>query len=1583
MIEMTDQPPTTDDDQDYLYDLLDRALELIENGASPDFEVLLAGHEQLRDRAIEMVRLATRVAATRVQGSPAVPGYAIIGELGTGGMGVVYLARQERLGGRPVALKVLPPATQLSERARRRFTGEALAIGRLQHPNIVSIYDVVNQHDVLAYAMEWIDGYSLAQVIRETATAGDGPDIAAMARLGASIARALAAVHRAGLVHRDVKPSNILVRADGVPLLSDFGLVREADSTLTQPGQFAGTVAYAAPEQLRGAHDSVDPRSDIYSLGITLYHALALRPPFGADNPVDMLYELDRGPRATLRRLNRRVPRDLETIVMKAMEPDPAHRYQTADELAEDLDRFLSFQPIRAHRAGAFARLAKLVRRNRSTAWGLALGSVASLGVAAAIAIYVFLVPGWVAGHAAEARLALLDPEQANSIYLTVFWGLERDDPRRPGRLDNAALTTALSHYDSALRLAPFNAELRREREIVGEARDATTNTASTAPAGDPADRRSIGLRAYLAGDIDSALKAWEQYETAQDAARQPDAFVEAALGLLYLIDGQPARAYPRLRDAVQAFPEVGFLNVYLADAAIQCGDLAAARVLLDQARALARQDQQLAADRVRADLLAAEGHDDEALTLWMTIGSPVARFHRARLLEMRGRWAEAVEDYQAVAGRVPHGRMAAEAFTRAADRWWASLAPNARIRRIRHSLDDSTAGDSSFFVLLRVYSQAKKRIDEAPHRNLSAAGTPAGRKVIRRRANAVFGLSSLSSTFADAIRSAPLSGLSLSELAERMEVENMSLWSRIHAYPRVLKELQFAAWRWPTLRHAFPARLQIAVAAVLAFSIGTNDQARGQTVPGFVVQQYSTAENPFQLSFDAAGALFTGREFNNSNQGGSSIPTFILRIAPGGGPAIQFGPATLHDPDAVAVDISGTISGTPGSILVGGFNEVTQQGTVAVVYPNATAATLFASTGYENIAEMKFDHAGRLLFSSGSFNAAPQGIFVSAGGPPTLLASQSPPPLSFAVDSQDMIYTSTSADGIIRKYASNGTLLNGSFATGVSGWLEFGPGGAWGTDLYCLNSADGVLYRIDAQGALTQVGSGFPTGGATEDMAFGPDGAMYVSDWAGDRILRISPACTTPPCFQGLGDLPGGSTESYALGISADGTTVVGAGKSTASGIYTEGFRWHAATGMIALGDLPGNSYMSLANDVSSDGSVIVGWSSSGNGTRADTNYAEAFRWTEAGGMVGLGDAPDGQFCSEAYCVSSDGNTVGGHTHPANSIERATIWTNGSGWGPSVDNTPNRYSVLYDISPNGQWAVGRISSPLEAIRWSAVTGFQIIGDLPGGGTEALAFSVSQDGTTVVGYGTSASGQEAFRWTAAGGMTGLGDLPGGTFGSSASKISPDGTLIVGNGHSAVGLEAAIWNESLVISRLADVLTATGVSIPGGWTLTAARDITVINNVVSICGYGTNPSGQTEAWIARYALPPACDPAHVSQNPQNANPAPGATAHLTVAATGTATLSYQWRKNTVPLNNGPSGCSSTISGATTATLTITNVSTTDNATYDCVVTNTCGSATSDPATLTIPAGAANPGDMNNDGQVNGADVQGFVSALLSP
>ncbi len=331
---------------------------------------------------------------------------------------------------------------------------------------------------------------------------------------------------------------------------------------------------------------------------------------------------------------------------------------------------------------------------------------------------------------------------------------------------------------------------------------------------------------------------------------------------------------------------------------------------------------------------------------------------------------------------------------------------------------------------------------------------------------------------------------------------------------------------------------------------------------------------------------------------------------------------------------------------------------------------------------------------------------------------------------------------------------------------------------------------------------------------------------------------------FTPLGDLPGGNFRSIAYDVSADGSVVVGH-SLTASG--NEAFRWTSGDGMIGLGDLAGGSFSSIARGVSDDGSVVVGYSNSASG------QFEAFRWTSGGGMVGLGDLPGGYFESSAKGVSSDGSVVVGHSNSASGGE-AFRWTLGGGMAGLGHLPGGAFRGVADgASADGSVIVGNgdsASGQVEAFRLTSGGGMVGLGDLPGGSFQSSALCVSADGSVVVGSSESASGREAFRWTSGGGMIGLGDLAGGSFYSNAFAVSGDGSVVVGRSNSASGSESFVWDSTNGMQSISSILINGGVDLTG-WTLYTAYGISTDGQ--TIVGYGTNPSGNTEAWVANINL----------------------------------------------------------------------------------------------------------------------------------
>jgi serine/threonine protein kinase len=351
--------------------------------------------------------------------------YRLIREIGRGGMGVVYEAEQLSLN-RRVAVKILALAAALDPRQRQRFLNEARAAALLHHANIVPVFGVGCEQGVHYYVMQYIEGHTLAQVISDlrASTCGlrsstfdlrssifsgagrlfhdpmhvrssrafnkrskaedrrsnstiiclttersitSGAFFRSVATLGIQAAQGLEYAHEGGLVHRDVKPANLLIDARGNLWITDFGLARlPGDTGLTQTGDLLGTLRYMSPEQAQSRRGLVDHRTDIYSLGVTLYELLTLQPLFTEKDRAELLERILNAEPMAPRRLNRAIPVELETIVLKAVAKNPVERYATAQEMADDLGRFLADKPILARRPGLFERAGKWLRRHRS-----------------------------------------------------------------------------------------------------------------------------------------------------------------------------------------------------------------------------------------------------------------------------------------------------------------------------------------------------------------------------------------------------------------------------------------------------------------------------------------------------------------------------------------------------------------------------------------------------------------------------------------------------------------------------------------------------------------------------------------------------------------------------------------------------------------------------------------------------------------------------------------------------------------------------------------------------------------------------------------------------------------------------------------------------------------------------------------------------------------------------------------------------------------------------------------------------------------------------------------------------------------
>jgi tetratricopeptide (TPR) repeat protein len=317
---------------------------------------------------------------------PSIPGYEPLAELGRGGMGVVYQAWQTDLG-RMVALKMILSGAHAGPQELARFRAEAEAVGRLQHPNIVQIYDVGEHEGRPYFALEYVEGGSL-----ERQLAGTPQPAREAAGLVETLARAAHHAHTRGIVHRDLKPANVLLQAPGLqpgglatPKIADFGLAKVlvgARGDPTQSGAILGTPSYMAPEQARGKTREVGPATDVYALGAILYECLTGRPPFKATSPMETLQQVVLDEPLSPSRLQPKVPRDLETICLKCLRKEPRQRYASAQDLADDLRRFLAGEPVRARPTPTWERGLKWAQRRPMSALAVAVSVAAALVVA-------------------------------------------------------------------------------------------------------------------------------------------------------------------------------------------------------------------------------------------------------------------------------------------------------------------------------------------------------------------------------------------------------------------------------------------------------------------------------------------------------------------------------------------------------------------------------------------------------------------------------------------------------------------------------------------------------------------------------------------------------------------------------------------------------------------------------------------------------------------------------------------------------------------------------------------------------------------------------------------------------------------------------------------------------------------------------------------------------------------------------------------------------------------------------------------------------------------------------------------------
>ena len=510
-----------------LFKILDDCVSRFPDGNFPDLTAVRREHPEMAEQVWKCLEgLAMMQGGPRAETQPteklAFPeplgDFQLLREIGRGGMGVVYEARQCSLG-RRVALKTLPFAATADPRQLQRFHNEASAAAHLEHPGIVPIYAVGCQRGVHYYAMKYIDGQHLGVLIQELRgsrrrpgggeacdddVCGDDPSAAlrrpevggylvggylvggylsgsyqenrrsfyrTAAQYMLQAAEALDYAHQCGVIHRDMKPANLLVDTHGKLWITDFGLAHiRSDVRITQTGEVFGTPRYMSPEQAQGQNRLLDHRADIYSLGATFYEMLTLRPIFPEKNQLRLLQQISREEPISPRRLDPQIPQELETILLKCIAKTPQERYETAGELAADLRRFLEDRPIRAKRPGIVEVTRKWLRRHPSVV-GTAVAMLAVFIVALLMNRHA-LVASQKETRAAldEAHARFSQARQAADTLISIAKEDLGDGPSPAMRqVRHKLLYTALGLYREFLTSDELDAETQAQLAAVGD----------------------------------------------------------------------------------------------------------------------------------------------------------------------------------------------------------------------------------------------------------------------------------------------------------------------------------------------------------------------------------------------------------------------------------------------------------------------------------------------------------------------------------------------------------------------------------------------------------------------------------------------------------------------------------------------------------------------------------------------------------------------------------------------------------------------------------------------------------------------------------------------------------------------------------------------------------------------------------------------------------------------------------------------------------------------------------------------------------------------------------------------------------
>ncbi len=604
-----------------------------------------------------------------------VPGYELLGVLGQGGMGVVYQARQLSLG-RIVALKVLPNPEHAGPDALQRFEAEAKAVARLQHPHVVQVYEVGRQQGLPYFSMEYCEGGSLDNRLDGTPWQ---PDRAAA--LVEILARAVHAAHGAGVVHRDLKPGNVLLAADGMPKVTDFGLAKRLDvEGQTRTGAVMGTPCYMSPEQAGGRGKEVGPATDVYALGVILYELLTGRPPFKGATDYDTIMQVIADEPVPVRRLQPRVSRDLETVCHKCLEKDPARRYASAAALAEDLGRFLAREPILARPIGGTERLWRWCRRHPG---------LAALVAACPIVAWAVTISLWVSQARQKDennRARQVADQQAAIARDNVHRAIEQEAIAR----DNARVATEL-HLQAATRMSNLGKDVfkilraRALRQHAGPEMRALSAQVGTL---------FEQMMCEMGKDLDSAggnhFGLTDAYQRVSDLLVQQGLSAEALRNYQkgYELTRAIARQEPE-NDMARAHSAVFLLRLGNMEVLLR-GDAHAAREYYRKAQALR---EEIAEHPRSGEYPALENKIGLSYCAWelgraeLELGHPAAaRDHMQKAVDYRRAWVEARPKDEEARGRLAEMCM------------WLGIAS--------WHVEDAPAVEASFGEACRIYAQ-------------------------------------------------------------------------------------------------------------------------------------------------------------------------------------------------------------------------------------------------------------------------------------------------------------------------------------------------------------------------------------------------------------------------------------------------------------------------------------------------------------------------------------------------------------------------------------------------------------------------------------------------------------------------------------------------------------------------------------------------------------------------------------------------------------------------------------------------------------------------------------------------------------